>query len=122
LGDALRFGATVVLGIAAVLFAAACAASLVGLLLIAADAAFAHEAPTGWVYGWECCSSGDCYQAAPTDVRETPQGYQLSTGEVIGYQDKRIKRSKDEYYHECKPQGDPKALRSICLYVPDRGL
>lgn len=81
----------------------------------------AHEAPAGWQYDAMCCSSIDCYQAPADDVKETPAGYQLSTGEVIPYGDRRIKRSRDEFFHECKPGGIKDGKYSFCLYVPDRG-
>lgn len=84
--------------------------------------AAAHQAPAGWQYDSSCCSGVDCYQAPASDVKETRNGYQLSTGELIPYSDHRIKRSHDEYFHECKPGGDAKPQRSYCLYVPDRGM
>jgi hypothetical protein len=84
--------------------------------------AFAHQAPAGWSYGVECCSSLDCFQAPPGEIAETPLGYRVrSTGELIPYADSRIKRSRDEFFHRCSPGGDARAKRSICLYVPDRG-
>jgi hypothetical protein len=91
------------------------------VVLLGAKWAFGHEAPTGWAYGVECCHSMDCYQAPVGDVKESSAGYALSTGEIIPYGDHRIKRSQDEYFHECKPLGDPKQMHSICIYVPDRG-
>jgi hypothetical protein len=97
-------------------------------LLLTTVAVQAHEAPpsqmqpTGWQYGWECCSGMDCRQLASSAVAETPQGYEIKlTGEVIPYGDKRLKQSKDEFYHQCTIGGDPKAKHSICLYTPDRG-
>ncbi|TJX71445.1 MAG: hypothetical protein E5W21_07535 [Mesorhizobium sp.] len=84
--------------------------------------AAAHQAPAGWQYDSSCCSGVDCYQAPESDVKETKYGYQLSTGELIPYSDHRIKRSHDEYFHECKPGGDANSQRSFCLYVPDRGM
>lgn len=93
-----------------------------------ATAAHSHDAiptataPLGWQYGWDCCSALDCRQIGPSAVRETPQGYTIKlTGEVIPYGDKRLKRSKDEFYHQCTKNGDPNAPKSICLYTPDRG-
>lgn len=79
-----------------------------------------HTAPTGWSYDASCCSSIDCYQAPSGDVRETKRGYLLSSGELIPYGDRRIRRSRDEFFHECKPGGDPASKMSFCLYVPDR--
>ncbi|TGS19198.1 hypothetical protein EN852_002475 [Mesorhizobium sp. M2E.F.Ca.ET.209.01.1.1] len=84
--------------------------------------ASAHQAPAGWQYEPSCCAGVDCYQAPPSDVKETKYGYQLSTGELIPYSDHRIKRSRDEYFHECKPGGDNSSQHSFCLYVPDRGM
>lgn len=102
-------------------------AALIGAALIIATVLLiwpvrAHEAPTGWQYDASCCSSIDCGQAPAGDVTETPDGYFLqSNGELIPYGDPRIKRSKDEFFHECKPGGIPTSKRSFCLYVPDRG-
>lgn len=82
----------------------------------------AHDAPTGWQYDASCCSGIDCQQAPKADVTERPDGYHLaSSGEVIPYSDPRIHRSKDEFYHECKPGGDLTQKHSFCLYVPDKG-
>ncbi|WFP77930.1 hypothetical protein [Mesorhizobium sp. WSM4906] len=84
--------------------------------------AIAHQSPKGWQYDSSCCSGMDCYQAPTSDVKETKYGYQLSTGEVIPYSDSRIKRSRDEFFHECKPGGDAKSQHSFCLYVPDHDM
>ena len=92
------------------------------LVAILHGGAAAHQAPAGWNYGVECCSSLDCFQEAPGEIVETPLGYRVrSTGELIHYADGRIKRSRDEFFHRCSPGGDATAKRSICLYVPDRG-
>jgi hypothetical protein len=95
------------------------ASALAGSLWVPAAA---HQAPAGWQYDPSCCAGVDCYQAPPSDVKETKYGYQLSTGELIPYSDHRIKRSRDEYFHECKPGGDNRSQHSFCLYVPDRGM
>ncbi len=84
--------------------------------------ASAHNAPSGWSYDIECCSGIDCYQAPSSDVKETKEGYLLSTGELIPYSDRRIRRSRDEFFHECKPGGETGSRRSLCLYVPERGM
>jgi hypothetical protein len=75
---------------------------------------FAHDAPLGWPYGAECCSMTDCWQEKDGAIEETP------TGELIAYDDKRIKRSKHQFFHRCTAAADPKARRSICLYVAPR--
>lgn len=76
----------------------------------------------GWQYDSSCCSGMDCYQAPAADVKETKYGYQLSTGELIPYSDRRIRRSRDEFFHECKPGGDANSQHSFCLYVPDHDM
>ncbi|TIW28727.1 MAG: hypothetical protein E5V63_04205 [Mesorhizobium sp.] len=102
---------------------------IVVLTLAGVVAAFAHDAlpsttqPLGWTYDYSCCSAFDCRSVGTAAVAETSEGYVVKlTGEKIPYGDKRIKRSKDEYFHQCTIGGDPKATHSICLYVPDRGL
>jgi hypothetical protein len=98
------------------------ASLLAGLVLVASHGVvWPHDAPTGWSYDASCCSGIDCAQAPAHDVKETPAGYTLSTGEVIPYGDHRVRRSKDEFFHECKPGGDMSSRHSFCLYVPDRG-
>lgn len=106
----------------------AIASIAIGILLSAVAQSWPHEAPPsktqplGWTYDYSCCSAFDCRSVGTTAVTETPQGYTIKlTGEIIPYGDKRIKRSKDEFYHQCTIGGDPKATHSICLYVPDRG-
>jgi hypothetical protein len=79
-------------------------------------------APLGWSYGWECCHLKDCRRAASGEVVADKDGYRIaSTGEIIPYNDKRIKRSRDEFYHRCSPGGNFDSPKSICLYVPDQG-
>lgn len=83
----------------------------------------AHDAPLGWSYDASCCSDRDCFQTAETDIKETPQGYQVaSTGETIACADRRIHRSKDEHFHRCAQNGRIDAGRTLCLYVPDKGM
>jgi hypothetical protein len=85
------------------------------------DAIPTASQPLGWAYGWECCNLMDCREVAPGAVSETPEGYVIKlTGELIPYGDKKIKPSKDEFFHHCTKQGKPEG-ETICLYVPDRG-
>jgi len=87
------------------------------------DAIPSAAQPLGWTYDYSCCSTYDCKETKHGEITAIPEGYRIErTGEVIGYGDKRIKRSKDEFYHRCTPGGNPDAKKSICLYVPDRGL
>jgi hypothetical protein len=93
------------------------------IALLFAAPAFAHDAPLGWAYGAECCSMTDCWQEKDGAILETPNGYRvITTGELIAYGDSRIKPSKDQFFHRCTVGADPKARRSICLYVPPRSL
>ncbi len=95
----------------------------IALLLFSQYSAHSHDAPTGWRYGFECCSTIDCRQLKSEEIGETPNGYLLfRTGEQIPYGDKRVKQSRDEFFHQCTPGGRIDADRSICLYVPDRGV
>lgn len=85
--------------------------------------ALAHEAPLGWTYGWDCCSNRDCWQEKDGAIEDLANGYRVVlTGEVIALGDKRIKVSKDQFYHRCTAAGDPNIGRSICLYVPPKGM
>lgn len=97
--------------------------NLLAIALIAAmtaSAAGAHDAPSGWAYGRECCSSIDCREVPASYVRETPDGYVLTkTGETLAYGDSRIKDSKDDGLHWCTIGGKDTA-RTICLYMPPR--
>jgi hypothetical protein len=86
----------------------------------------AHEAtptaakPNGWAYPLSCCSNFDCKQATG-NVSERPEGFVIvETGEVVGYQDKRIRQSPDGEFHWCAHQSGVDAGRTICLFVPPR--
>lgn len=90
--------------------------SLTGL----ANGARAHDAPTGWKYPYSCCSLLDCRPVSSKAISEKPEGYQIqSTGEMVGYQDTRLKESPDGEYHWCSVAGGEKS-RTICLFVPPR--
>ena len=82
----------------------------------------AHEAPTGWKYPWSCCSNMDCQEVEAKAISEKPHGYVIhSTGEVVGYLDKRVKDSPDGEYHWCAHQAGIDAGHTICLFVPPKG-
>lgn len=94
---------------------------LISLLLFSTDAVEAHQAATGWQYGQECCSTMDCFEEKAVNVLERFDGYFIvNVNELIPYKDVRIKHSRDEFFHRCTLMGNPKAPRSICLYVPVR--
>lgn len=89
-------------------------------ILMLMKSVFAHEAPLGWAYDYSCCANTDCHQLKDDAVGETHFGYVIrATQELIPYNDRRIKRSKDEYFHQCVAVVTP--THSYCLYVPDRG-
>lgn len=99
---------------------------LIGMV-IAIDAK-AHDAlptaakPQGWAYQLSCCSSYDCKQVASGAISERPEGFVIpGTGEIVGYQDKRIRQSPDGEFHWCAHQSGLDAGRTICLFVPPRG-
>jgi hypothetical protein len=78
----------------------------------------AHVAPSGWIYPLQCCSNQDCEPVHGAGVVEGPKGYVVQgTGETIGYQDERVKRSPDGEFHLCRFK---RQLRTICLFVPPR--
>ena len=84
-----------------------------------------HSAPSGWAYPLECCSNQDCREVADADVFEGPDGYVIrATGEVVPYDDARVKDSPDGRFHWCA-LGDglsgPGETSTICLFVPPRG-
>lgn len=105
------------------------AAFLLALLFLIGGGmtARSHEAtntagqPLGWVYPLSCCSLTDCRPAKQDKVRETSQGYRLSsTGEVVGYLDKRVKQSPSGDFHVCQQGGDFDKGRVLCLFAPGR--
>lgn len=94
---------------------------ILAALLLLTVPAWGHDAPAGWSYSVLCCSNRDCRQEASGEIKETPQGYRVtSTVELIQYGDGRIKQSGDEYFHRCAIGGDFAYSRSLCLYVPQR--
>jgi hypothetical protein len=93
---------------------------LAAALLLSAPA-FAHQAPFGWQYDVECCSITNCWQEKGEAIKETPNGYRVVvTGELIPYNDKRIKHSKDQFFHRCTASGFPLIGETICLYIPNK--
>lgn len=88
--------------------------------LVAISSARAHVAPSGWAYPYQCCSDRDCQPVHGTKITEGPDGYVVQdTGEIIGYQDPRLKNSPDGEFHLCAVPGNAKS-GAICLFVPPR--
>ena len=80
----------------------------------------AHDAPKGWSYPYACCSGYDCREVKATSISERPEGFVIAgTGEVVGYQDRRLRESPDGEYHWCSVQGKNDG-KTICLFVPPR--
>jgi hypothetical protein len=89
-----------------------------GFALFAASSAFAHDAPSGWKYPFSCCSGVDCRPVKTKAISERPEGYVISTtGEVVPYNDRRIRYSPDGEYHWCSKYGKDDTP-TICLFVP----
>jgi hypothetical protein len=82
--------------------------------------ASAHEAKSGWRYPYACCSDQDCREVTGKAISERPEGYVIaSTGELIGYNDRRLRVSPDGLYHWCSVAGASNT-RTICLFVPPK--
>jgi hypothetical protein len=88
------------------------------ILITSCGLAQAHHAPTGWTYPYACCSGNDCREVSSTAIVQRPNGYVIKmTGEVVGYKDRRLRRSPDGLYHWCSIAGLD-STRTICLFVP----
>lgn len=79
-----------------------------------------HDAPSGWSYPFSCCSMNDCRPVATKAISERPEGFVINvTGEVVPYQDTRVRPSPDGEFHWCSVAGGESG-RTICLFVPPR--
>ena len=103
------------------------AALLIPAAMLLALPALAHTAkptasqPLGWAYDVSCCSLKDCRELPHGAVEQSPAGYIVkATGRVVPYNDRRVKKSKDEFFHICTVNGE--AFGNIlCLYAPNSG-
>jgi hypothetical protein len=89
---------------------------------------WAHQAPTGWAYPFECCAGIDCAEIPANAVKETPDGYRvtLSPGEhpmvkapfaaVVPYASARS--APDGAYHICLSA----QLKVLCFFAGSRGV
>lgn len=85
---------------------------------MAHDAAITAKAPQGWSYPFSCCSGYDCREVKGNSIGTKPEGYVIKrTGEIILYNDARLKNSPDGEYHWCSVAGADDS-RTICLFVP----
>lgn len=87
---------------------------------VMAAPSFAHDAKSGWSYPFACCSGYDCRAVEPRRISERPEGYVIdTTGEVLAYNDRRVRNSPDGEYHWCSVAGRDDS-RTICLFVPPK--
>lgn len=83
--------------------------------------------PHEW-YPYACCSNRDCFEVGLDQVTATKDGWRVeSSGEVLPYDDPRIREFPDDapleartQPHVCYLGGNPE-LRVLCLYVPEYG-
>lgn len=88
-------------------------------LALCATPAAAHQAPTGWVYPWQCCAGQDCRHAEPGEIVEQGGGFFVpNTGELIPYGSDRIRPSRDNDTHICQRPGSDKRLFTPCIFLP----
>lgn len=82
--------------------------------LVVMDDAEGHE-----FYETDCCNDRDCAPAAPGDVVEGPNGYEIkSLGITVPYNDEKVRQAPDGQFHIC---ATPTMKHFLCLYVPGRG-
>jgi hypothetical protein len=100
--------------------AAASASLALAMAVTGATTARAHEAPSGWMYPYECCSGYDCRPVSSKWIKESAGAFIIpTTGEAVPYTDKRIRTSPDGEFHWCSVAGSDDG-RTICLFVPQR--
>lgn len=97
---------------------------IVFAMMISIQMGYAHTAkptasePLGWAYDVSCCSLKDCRELPQGSVEQRPDGYYVvATRTLVPYNDRRIKKSKDEFFHICTINGEPFS-GIICLYAP----
>lgn len=96
-------------------------AAILALVLCAAPVA-AHEAPSGFTYLPQCCSSTDCREADEGEVVEKDGGWLIVPSKVwMPHDDIRRHDAPDGRFHVCnKIAGDRKSA-PWCLYTPAMG-
>ena len=81
-------------------------ASSILVLLVCSPPAAAHDFwinNSGYrspVDGSHCCGNNDCRAFEPDEVRVTPSGYALPTGELVPFSE--AQKSEDGEYWRCK--------------------
>lgn len=93
---------------------------VLALLLVMICPVRGHEAPSGWAYDMECCSTQDCRPLSLLEeksIRQVVGGYQATLdgfAEPVLFSQNKIKPSKDGFYHACVGSSGI----GYCLYVP----
>lgn len=93
---------------------------------------FAHEAPSGWRYDWECCHDRDCARIEARHVREVRGGWSVavppgahplvppgSPSVTATILHSATRPSGDGEFHLCL---SPVDRRVLCFYVPPGGV
>jgi hypothetical protein len=89
--------------------------------VLGAETAFAHDL---WIAhgrytnnktGELCCGQDDCVKVAEEDVKVTPAGYLLRSGEVVPYDE--TMKSEDGQYWRCHRFDRAKTRR--CFFAPN---
>lgn len=108
-------------------------ALVLALGLILSLPARAHNAPSGWAYDYDCCSTYDCAQVRSGVIVEVMGGYQVvvmpgthimvplgsePVRAFIPHGDPRIRVSGDANRHACVSG----VGRVLCIYVPPGGV
>lgn len=75
-------------------------------------------------YDYDCCSNKDCSPIEQDRLKFTDEGIVVPSGEVIPYDDKRIRPTPrdQEGFHWCRYMEPGEATGTICLYIPDMGV
>jgi hypothetical protein len=105
-------------------------ATVFGILITAPG--YAHHAPKGWEYDYDCCSDRDCTHVPMEAIEEVSGGWIIRASGVFVKQSSttfpKQKWSKDQDFHVCTGEdlkghkaGDPASTRVFCLYVPQPG-
>ncbi len=89
------------------------AASAAFLLSVAGVAA--HQAPSGWAYGLECCSNQDCRPVEVDQVEDLGGGKWRFDG--LTFEGKQVKPSQDNRFHVCIWKRSDGTRVPMCIYV-----
>jgi hypothetical protein len=82
---------------------------------LAHDLWIAHGRYTNKMTGELCCGENDCVMIAEEDVKITPGGYLLKSGEVVPYEE--TMKSEDGQYWRCARFDKAKSRR--CFFAPN---